>query len=78
MKPKGRFRYRPGQYILLKSEDLGRLQWHPFTLTSSPEEDHISVHIKCSGNWTGALYNAFAPGKQWPRLHVDGPFGAGQ
>lgn len=25
-------------------------QWHPFTLTSAPEEDYISVHIRLSGH----------------------------
>lgn len=23
-------------------------QWHPFTLTSAPEEDYISIHIRSS------------------------------
>ncbi len=30
-------------------------QYHPFTLTSAPEEDYISVHIRCVGNFTTAL-----------------------
>ena len=33
-------------------------QYHPFTLTSAPEEDYISVHIRCIGNFTNALANA--------------------
>lgn len=33
-------------------------QYHPFTLTSAPEEDYISVHIRCVGNFTKALANA--------------------
>ena len=30
-------------------------QYHPFTLTSAPEEDYISVHVRCVGNFTKAL-----------------------
>jgi predicted ferric reductase len=30
-------------------------QYHPFTLTSAPEEDYISVHVRCVGDFTKAL-----------------------
>jgi len=30
-------------------------QYHPFTLTSAPEEDYISVHIRCVGDFTNEL-----------------------
>lgn len=33
-------------------------QYHPFTLTSAPEEDYISVHIRVVGNFTKALARA--------------------
>jgi NADPH oxidase 2 len=33
-------------------------QYHPFTLTSAPEEDYISVHIRVVGNFTRALARA--------------------
>lgn len=33
-------------------------QYHPFTLTSAPEEDYISVHIRCVGDFTTALADA--------------------
>jgi NADPH oxidase len=33
-------------------------QYHPFTLTSAPEEDYISVHIRCVGDWTTAFAKA--------------------
>lgn len=33
-------------------------QYHPFTLTSAPEEDYISVHIRCVGDFTKALAKA--------------------
>lgn len=33
-------------------------QYHPFTLTSAPEEDYLSVHIRCGGNFTKSLAKA--------------------
>lgn len=27
-------------------------EWHPFTLTSSPDEDFLMVDINCVGDWT--------------------------
>jgi predicted ferric reductase len=33
-------------------------QYHPFTLTSAPEEDYISVHVRMVGDFTKALGKA--------------------
>ncbi|XP_010623507.1 NADPH oxidase 3 [Fukomys damarensis] len=77
------FKMAPGQYILLQCPVISPLEWHPFTLTSAPQEDFFSVHIRATGDWTEALFKAFrAEGQVFqvpcslPRLAVDGPFGA--
>jgi len=46
---------RAGQYIFLSCPEVSYWQWHPFTLTSAPEEDYISVHIRIVGDFTTAL-----------------------
>ncbi|KAJ1917648.1 hypothetical protein H4219_003110, partial [Mycoemilia scoparia] len=46
---------RPGQYIRINCPTVAPLQWHPFTLTSAPEEDEMVVHIKVVGDWTNEL-----------------------
>lgn len=46
---------RAGQYIFLCCPEVSIWQYHPFTLTSAPEEDYISVHIRMTGNFTKAL-----------------------
>lgn len=46
---------RAGQYIFLCCPEVSYFQWHPFTLTSAPEEDYISVHIRIAGDFTRAL-----------------------
>ncbi|XP_004011475.2 NADPH oxidase 3 [Ovis aries] len=77
------FKMAPGQYVLIQCPSISTLEWHPFTLTSAPQEDFFSVHIRAVGDWTEALCKAFGvegqPLKEpWslPRLAVDGPFGA--
>lgn len=46
---------RAGQYIFINCPEISYFQWHPFTLTSAPEEDYISVHIRVAGDWTTAF-----------------------
>jgi len=49
---------RAGQYIFISCPEVSYFQWHPFTLTSAPEEDYISVHIRVVGDFTTALAKA--------------------
>nr|ABC72118.1 gp91phox [Siniperca chuatsi] len=81
MKRKG-FHMEVGQYVFIQCPSVSRLEWHPFTLTSAPEEDYFSAHIRIVGDWTQALYEACGGDKTelqeaWklPKLAIDGPFG---
>ncbi|ORX74543.1 hypothetical protein DL89DRAFT_254365 [Linderina pennispora] len=47
-----------GQYVYLNVPSISLLQWHPFTLTSAPEEDELTLHIWVSGDWTRQLVAA--------------------
>nr|AHC53983.1 NADPH oxidase 2 [Curvularia lunata] len=49
---------RAGQYIFLCCPEISIWQYHPFTLTSAPEEDYISVHIRMVGDFTKAFGQA--------------------
>ncbi|KAK3821527.1 MAG: FAD-binding domain-containing protein [Benniella sp.] len=44
-----------GQYVFLNCPDISLWEWHPFTITSAPEEDYVSVHIRIVGDWTRAF-----------------------
>lgn len=46
---------KAGQYIFFCCPEVSIWQYHPFTLTSAPEEDYISVHIRVVGNFTKQL-----------------------
>jgi hypothetical protein len=43
---------KAGQYIFISCPEISYLQYHPFTLTSAPEEDYVSVHMRIVGDWT--------------------------
>ncbi|XP_076021981.1 NADPH oxidase 2 [Genypterus blacodes] len=81
MKKKG-FHMEVGQYVFIQCPSVSRLEWHPFTLTSAPEEDYFSVHIRIVGDWTQGVYEACGGDKTetqeaWklPKMAIDGPFG---
>jgi predicted ferric reductase len=43
---------RAGQYIFFCCPEYSVYQYHPFTLTSAPEEDYISIHMRMVGDFT--------------------------
>ncbi|XP_029785607.1 NADPH oxidase 1 isoform X4 [Suricata suricatta] len=70
------FSMEVGQYIFVNCPSISYLEWHPFTLTSAPEEDFFSIHIRAVGDWTESLIRAFEQKHSpMPRIEVDGPFG---
>ncbi|CAK7312457.1 NADPH oxidase 1 [Vulpes lagopus] len=70
------FSMEVGQYIFVNCPSVSYLEWHPFTLTSAPEEDFFSVHIRAVGDWTENLIRVFEQQcSPIPRIEVDGPFG---
>ncbi|XP_029917796.1 NADPH oxidase 1 [Myripristis murdjan] len=75
---KSGFKMEVGQYVFLNCPAISQLEWHPFTMTSAPEEDFFSVHIRSAGDWTQKLINMveeLPEGAQGPKMGVDGPFG---
>ncbi|CCM05202.1 uncharacterized protein FIBRA_07411 [Fibroporia radiculosa] len=49
------FKYVAGQWLFIQVPDISGFQWHPFTITSAPEDPYVSVHIRQVGDWTYAL-----------------------
>ncbi|XP_045668228.1 dual oxidase 2 [Ursus americanus] len=80
-RPQG-FEYKSGQWVRIACLDLGTNEYHPFTLTSAPHEDTLSLHIRAAGPWTTRLREIYSPPKgdgcaRYPKLYLDGPFGEG-
>ncbi|KAI3432975.1 uncharacterized protein J3R85_007406 [Psidium guajava] len=58
-KPPG-FKYKSGMYLFVKCPDISNFEWHPFSITSAPEDAFLSVHMRALGDWTTELRNRFA------------------
>nr|XP_054749918.1 NADPH oxidase 5-like [Lytechinus pictus] len=55
-----RFHYKAGDYIFINIPQIAQYEWHPFTISSAPEQQGtISMHIRSAGNWTNRLYAFF-------------------
>ncbi|MCL7034967.1 hypothetical protein MKW94_003520 [Papaver nudicaule] len=90
-KPQG-FIYKSGAYIFINCPAVSPFEWHPFSLTSCPAEDHLSVRIRAVGDWTKQLKAIFCEASKagestslgaaggsntkFPRVLIDGPYGA--
>ncbi|XP_076029976.1 NADPH oxidase 5-like [Oratosquilla oratoria] len=54
------FHFHPGDYIFVKIPNIAQYEWHPFTVSSAPEqEDDLWLHIRAVGEWTNRLFNYF-------------------
>ncbi|KAF9229209.1 hypothetical protein BS17DRAFT_743015 [Gyrodon lividus] len=49
------FKYTAGQWLFIQVPEISGFQWHPFTITSAPEDPYVSVHVRQVGDWTHAL-----------------------
>uniref|UniRef100_A0A4W3IC88 NADPH oxidase 5 n=1 Tax=Callorhinchus milii TaxID=7868 RepID=A0A4W3IC88_CALMI len=54
------FHYKAGDYVYLNIPVIAKYEWHPFTISSAPEQqDTIWLHIRSLGQWTNRLYEYF-------------------
>lgn len=82
-------KYSPLSFIFLQVRELSWLQWHPFSVSSSPLDGrlHFTVLIKVLGQWTHKLRESILDVQKhsqmcMPCLHsstitaaVEGPYG---
>ncbi|UJR38252.1 hypothetical protein I4U23_030925 [Adineta vaga] len=55
-----RFNFRTGNYINICLPKIAKTEWHPFTISSSPErKDIIQLNIMKQKNWTKKVYDHF-------------------
>nr|XP_033776119.1 dual oxidase 1-like [Geotrypetes seraphini] len=76
------FDYKSGQWVKIACLALGTTEYHPFTLTTAPHEDSLSLHIRAVGPWTTRLRELYSPENVaelggYPKIYLDGPFGEG-
>ncbi|XP_040990787.1 respiratory burst oxidase homolog protein A-like [Juglans microcarpa x Juglans regia] len=54
------FKYKSGQYMFVQCPAVSPFEWHPFSITSAPGDDYLSVHIRQLGDWTQELKRLFS------------------
>lgn len=69
------FHYNPGQYVFLAVPKLSIFEWHPFSISSSPEQKIVTFHIRRAGSWTSSLYD-LAETEQEISILMEGPYGS--
>jgi dual oxidase len=73
------FQYKSGQWVRVACLARGKNEYHPFTLTSAPHEENLTLHIRAVGPWTYGIRRLYDPrllkdGKL-PKVFIDGPYG---
>ncbi|XP_076920587.1 respiratory burst oxidase homolog protein C-like [Bidens hawaiensis] len=90
MKKPKTFEFKSGEYIFVKCAAVSPFEWHPFSITSAPGDDYLSVHIRESGDWTKKINQTFRDPNATgifradypedsplvPKVIIDGPYGA--
>ena len=46
-----------GMYAFLNIPTISKVEWHPFTLTSAPDDNYIEFNFKAVGDWTTAVHD---------------------
>ncbi|KAG7558129.1 Ferric reductase transmembrane component-like domain [Arabidopsis suecica] len=72
--------YNPTSILFVNIPSISKLQWHPFSITSSSnlEADKLSIVIKSEGKWSKKLYEMLSSSDHIDSslsVSVEGPYG---
>jgi NADPH oxidase 5 len=75
------FEFSAADYVFVRIPEVARHEWHPFTISSAPENPVLTLHVRTLGNWTTALRRCVeartASAQPGPlQVYVDGPYGS--
>ena len=79
-KPDG-FEHQAGDFVFLRIPRVAEYEWHPLTISSAPERETLSLHIRARGDWTAAVRRLaetrqFGHSSELLPAFLDGPYGA--
>lgn len=73
MSPKGKsLSHKAGQFISIKFNRKGINEYHPFTISSAPNDEQLKLSIKASGDFTKELFQSI---EQGDTASVQGAYG---
>eukprot|EP00931_Biecheleriopsis_adriatica_P034271 TRINITY_DN1980_c0_g2_i1.p1 TRINITY_DN1980_c0_g2~~TRINITY_DN1980_c0_g2_i1.p1 ORF type:complete len:767 (+),score=132.01 TRINITY_DN1980_c0_g2_i1:65-2365(+) len=77
--------HSPGMFCWINCPQLSQVEWHPFSLSSSPADEIQSFHIKnmdepgrSATTWTGRLHglvDSLSASGEPLHVNIDGPYG---
>jgi len=67
--------HKVGQYMFLNFPGVSLVEWHPFSVSSGPDERYCEVHIKALGDHTRKLVERAKTGGNSIWIRTDGPYG---
>jgi predicted ferric reductase len=70
------FAFGAGDYVFLRIPGIAKHEWHPFTISSAPEQPNLSFHVRSLGNWTSTLRERVEAGEVPGDAFLDGPYGS--
>jgi predicted ferric reductase len=73
-KPAG-MKYEGGQYLFIMIPSISKIEWHPFSIASAPQDEDLMLCIRDAGGWTHKLLEAAKQNITDLQPHVDGPYG---
>ena len=72
------FHYSAGQWIMVCIPEVSPLEWHPFSLSSSPHHNSMVIHCRVLGNWTRRLQKVVLDRSADATplsMYIEGPYG---
>jgi len=71
------FTFEAGDYVFVRIPAIARHEWHPFTISSAPEQPNVVLHVRSLGNWTSALRRRVEEKREGDEMvaFLDGPYG---
>jgi predicted ferric reductase len=73
-KPKG-FQYNGGQFVQIAFPALGALAFHPISISSTPSDELVTLHVRRLGKWSERLVE-LAKAKDEVPILIEGPYGS--
>ena len=70
--------FNPGDWVFINIPAISNFEWHPFTISSAPDQaDIFTLHIRSLGGWTQRLHSYFIEEENLMRLEEGGSDGSG-
>ena len=75
------FQAKAGQFVFLRLPAVAPHEWHPFTISSAPEQPELTLHVRALGDFSSAVRKLaeerFRNRNASPLVaELDGPYGA--